>query len=309
MNILEIKSLEKIYDSNTVVNKINLKINKGEIYGLLGPNGAGKSTTISMITGLVRKNSGEIIYEEKTNDFSKWKGNIGLVPQDFALYFDLTAKENVEFFCSLYGFKGDDLKKRVQKALEFVGLLDVQNKKASTFSGGMKRRLNMACAIAHTPKLIVMDEPTVGIDPQSRNHILESVKKLRENGATIIYTSHYMEEVEELCDRIGVMDHGKVIAQGTSGELKDLVNDTSSFSLELNKNAKDYIKVIEDIKGIYKVTAKDHVMQCYYKNNKKIIEELVSAISNENVIITNIKNEIPTLETVFLSLTGKSLRD
>ncbi|MGL5150821.1 MAG: ABC transporter ATP-binding protein [Clostridium sp.] len=309
MKIVEIKELEKKYSSSTVVNKINLTIEQGEIYGLLGPNGAGKSTTISMLTGLVSKTSGTITYEEKTSSFENWKENIGLVPQDFALYWDLTARENVEFFCSLYKFKGSELKSRVKTALEFVGLLDVQNKKASTFSGGMKRRLNMACAIAHTPKLIIMDEPTVGIDPQSRNHILESVKKLQAQGSTIIYTSHYMEEVEELCNRISIMDHGKIIATGTSSELKNLVNDTNSYSLELNKSAEKYIPLFENVSGIYKVKAKDNIIKCYYKNNNSIISDLVSVISNEEVVIKNIHNEIPTLETVFLSLTGKSLRD
>lgn len=309
MKIIELKNLEKAYDKNTVVNKINLTINQGIIYGLLGPNGAGKSTIISMITGLVMPNGGEIIYEENQKKISKWKKNIGLVPQDFALYWDLTAEENVSFFCSLYGFKGIDLKNRVTKALEFVGLLDVRKKRASAFSGGMKRRLNIACAISHSPKLIIMDEPTVGIDPQSRNHILESVKKLKESGATIIYTSHYMEEVEEICDTIAIMDHGNVIAEGTSESLKAAHGSKNKYLIELNEDAYKAQDLIKDINGVYKVKAQGHILTCYYEGNEKIIEDLVTTITKEHIIINNINKEVPSLETVFLELTGKSLRD
>lgn len=309
MKILELKNLEKKYDKNTVVNKINLSIDQGVIYGLLGPNGAGKSTTINMITGLLTPNSGRIIYDEKESKISKWKKNIGLVPQDFALYWDLTAEENVKFFCSLYGFKGNDLKERVTKALEFVGLMEVRKKRASTFSGGMKRRLNIACAIAHTPKLIIMDEPTVGIDPQSRNHILQSVKKLKESGSTIIYTSHYMEEIEEICDTIAIMDHGNVIAMGSSEELKKTHASKNIYTIELNENSSKIESLVKNIKGVYKVKSKENTLKCYYEDNPKIIENLVTSITESGAIITNIKSEIPSLETVFLELTGKSLRD
>ncbi len=309
MKILELKNLEKKYDKNTVVNKINLSIDQGVIYGLLGPNGAGKSTTINMITGLLTPNSGSIIYDEKESKISKWKKNIGLVPQDFALYWDLTAEENVKFFCSLYGFKGNDLKERVTKALEFVGLMEVRKKRASTFSGGMKRRLNIACAIAHTPKLIIMDEPTVGIDPQSRNHILQSVKKLKESGSTIIYTSHYMEEIEEICDTIAIMDHGNVIAMGSSEELKKTHASKNIYTIELNENSSKIESLVKNIKGVYKVKSKENTLKCYYEDNPKIIENLVTSITESGAIITNIKSEIPSLETVFLELTGKSLRD
>ena len=221
MRMLELKKIAKEYGDIIAVNDIDLKVKKGEIFGILGPNGAGKSTLIGMICGLIKRTSGEIIYEEKETKIRKFKENIGIVPQDFALYWDLTAEENIEFFCSLYGFRGKDLKTRVNNVLDFVGLTDVRNKKASEFSGGMKRRLNIGCDIAHSPKLIIMDEPTVGIDPQSRNHILKSVLKLRDEGATVIYTSHYMQEVDDICDRIAIVDKGNVIAEGTSEELKN----------------------------------------------------------------------------------------
>lgn len=309
MNILEVKNLNKKYDSNTVVNNINFTLEKGKILGFLGPNGAGKSTTISMITGLVSPTSGEIIFEEKLKGISSFKEHIGLVPQDFALYFDLTAEENVSFFCGLYGFKGKELKNRVKRALEFVGLSDVKKKRARDFSGGMKRRLNIACAIAHTPKLIIMDEPTVGVDPQSRNHILESVKKLKEDGATIIYTSHYMEEIEEICDVIAIMDHGNIIAEGTSSQLKNDLNNDNIISIELSKVNDAIIQNIEKLNNVEKVSVADSTISCYYKDNDHIIEDLVSTISKSDCTIKNIRNEIPSLETVFLSLTGKSLRD
>lgn len=309
MKLLQVKKLYKEYGNSVAVDGVNFSINEGEIFGLLGPNGAGKSTIISMITGLIKSNSGETIFEEKEGKINKWKKNIGLVPQDFALYFDLSAEENIKYFCSLYGFRGGDLKKRVDNALEFVGLLDVRGKRVDQFSGGMKRRLNMACAIAHTPKLIIMDEPTVGIDPQSRNHILESVKKLRDNGATVIYTSHYMEEVDEICDKIAIMDHGKVIAEGSSEYLKSLVSDKNIYSITLKNKVEGIENALKAITGIEKVIVTENELKCYYLKESNIIEDLVATISKEKGIIENMKNEKPSLETVFLALTGKKLRD
>lgn len=309
MKLLEVKKLYKEYGNSIAVDGVSFSINSGEIYGLLGPNGAGKSTTISMITGLIKSNGGETIFEENEGKINKWKKNIGLVPQDFALYFDLTAEENIKYFCSLYGFKGEDLKTRVNNALEFVGLTEVRKKRAGEFSGGMKRRLNMACAIAHTPKLIIMDEPTVGIDPQSRNHILESVKKLRDNGATIIYTSHYMEEVDEICDRIAIMDHGRLIAEGNSEYLKSLVSDSNVYSITLKNKVEGIETALKSVTGIEKVISDGNELKCYYLKESNIIEGVVATISRECGVVENIKNETPSLETVFLALTGKKLRD
>lgn len=220
MNILEVKDITKKYGDMVAVNGISFSVKKGEIFGLVGPNGAGKSTTINMITGLLVPDSGSIVFEEGAS-FKKWRGSIGLVPQDLAIYPDLSARENVTFFAGLYGLKGAKLKERVDYALEMVGLLDQEKKHSEHFSGGMKRRLNIACAIAHNPKLIIMDEPTVGIDPQSRNYILEGIKALRTQGTTIIYTSHYMEEVDELCDRILIVDHGNIVEGGSVEEIKE----------------------------------------------------------------------------------------
>ena len=309
MKMLELKELYKDYGNHVAVDGIDLKINKGEIYGLLGPNGAGKSTTIGMICGLIKKTSGEVIYEEKTKSIRKWKENIGIVPQDFALYWDLTAEENISFFCSLYGFKGEELKQRTARTLEFVGLSDVKKKKASEFSGGMKRRLNIGCAIAHSPKLIIMDEPTVGIDPQSRNHILESVLKLRDEGATIIYTSHYMQEVDDICDRIAIIDNGHIIAEGTSEELKNLVGDKNTFNITLNKQVNGLEHKLKEISGVEKVTFFEDEYKISTLKSRNLITDLVSVVSESGADIKNIVNEEPSLETVFLALTGKQLRE
>lgn len=309
MKMLEIKKLYKDYGNHVAVDGIDLKIEKGQIYGILGPNGAGKSTTISMICGLIKKTSGEIIYEEETNKIRKWKENIGIVPQDFAVYWDLTAEENISFFCSLYRFKGEELKERTNRTLAFVGLTDVKNKKASEFSGGMKRRLNIGCAIAHSPKLIIMDEPTVGIDPQSRNHILESVKRLREEGATIIYTSHYMQEVDDICDRIAIIDNGHIIAEGTSEELKELVQNKNTLIITVAKKINGLEEKLKEITGVEEVVFSDNQYKISILKSSNLITNIVAAVSENGGDIKNIINEEPSLENVFLALTGKKLRE
>ncbi|WP_288221787.1 ABC transporter ATP-binding protein [uncultured Clostridium sp.] len=309
MYILQIKNLHKKYSNFEVLKGINLEIRNGDIYGLLGPNGAGKSTLIKIISGIEKINSGEILFEEKEIKINKYKRYIGLLPQDIAIYNDFTARENVSFFCSLYGYRGRELKRRVNKALEFVGLLEVGNKKANEFSGGMKRRLNMACAIAHSPRLIIMDEPTVGIDPQSRNHILQSVKKLNEEGATIIYTSHYMEEIEELCNNISIIDNGKVIAKGTKEYLKSSIVNESICTITLKKEIYNIREQIRKIQGIHRVEVYEKKLKCYYSRGINVIPYIINTISNNSGIVESIESEVPTLESVFLKLTGKQLRD
>lgn len=247
--ILRTKDLTKKYHNKVVVDNLNLEIRKGEIFGLLGPNGAGKSTTMNMICSIVKPTAGSIELLGK----NPWKQKrevihrIGYIPQDLAIHGRLKAWENVELFTSLYGIKGEKLKRTVDESLEYVGLLDKKNEFAKNFSGGMKRRLNIACAIGHQPDLLIFDEPTVGIDPQSRNFILEKIKESNQKGATVIYTSHYMEEVEAICSRIAIMDNGKVIACGTSEELKNLVtNGREDITLEevfltlTGKSLRDY---------------------------------------------------------------------
>ena len=233
--ILKTKDLTKKYDKKVVVDNLNLEIEEGEIFGLLGPNGAGKSTTMNMICNIVQPTLGSVEFMGK--DFRKNRKalskHLGFIPQDLAIHGKLKAWENVELFTSLYGIKGAELKNRIDESLEYVGLSDRRNDYAKNFSGGMKRRLNIACAIGHHPDLLIFDEPTVGIDPQSRNFILDKIKESNKNGATVIYTSHYMEEVEAICTRIAIMDNGKIIATGTSDELKKMVvDDISEITLE-----------------------------------------------------------------------------
>lgn len=211
--LLEIKNLSKKYNNKEVVSRESFKLLEGDILGFIGPNGAGKSTSINMFTTIVSPDSGSICYKGKDieNQQNIFKSSLGVVPQELAIYEDLSAYDNVKFFCSLYGFKGNELKKRTKEALEFVGLWERHKEFPSKFSGGMKRRLNIACAIAHSPKILIMDEPTVGIDPQSRNKILEVIKDINASGTTVIYTSHYMEEIETLCNRIILIDKGVII--------------------------------------------------------------------------------------------------
>ena len=234
--ILRLEGLTKKYDNKPVVDHINLEIKKGEIFGLLGPNGAGKSTTMNMVCALVKPTAGKVElfdYDTKT-DMKKVKSKLGYIPQELAIHGNLKAWENVELFTSLYGIKGEQLKEAVTESLEFVGLEDKRNGFAKKYSGGMKRRLNIACAIGHKPELLIFDEPTVGIDPQSRNFILEKIKYVNQHGATVIYTSHYMEEIEAICTRIAIMDNGKIIAIGTKEELVEMVtsNKDSNMTLE-----------------------------------------------------------------------------
>ncbi len=233
--ILKTTDLTKKYDNKAVVDGLNIEIKKGEIFGLLGPNGAGKSTTMNMICSIVRPTNGSIELLGK----NPWKQKkevihkIGYIPQELAIHGNLKAWENVELFTSLYGIKGTKLKETIDESLEYVGLLEKKNEFTKNFSGGMKRRLNIACAIGHSPELLIFDEPTVGIDPQSRNFILDKIKETNKRGTTIIYTSHYMEEVEAICTRIAIMDNGNIIACGTSEELKKLVtNGSEDITLE-----------------------------------------------------------------------------
>jgi len=310
-NIVQIKNLVKSFKNVTAVDGINLNIKDGEIFGLLGPNGAGKSTTINILCGILRMDKGEVTcfnkdLNKKIRDIKK---NIGVVPQNIAIYEDLKARENVAFFASLYGLKGRELKEKVEQALEFVGLTDRSDDYPKNFSGGMKRRLNIACAIAHRPKLIIMDEPTVGIDPQSRNHILESVKKLNAMGSTIIYTSHYMEEVEAICTRIGIIDHGKLIACGTYEELQSLVSDRKSVVIESDIGVSINRDEIKKIKGVIEVFHEENIITIETQKESDCIGDITLFCKDNDIPIRSINMGNVSLETVFLSLTGRSLRD
>jgi len=309
--LVRITNLVKRYGDDFAVDHVNLDIAEGHIFGLLGPNGAGKTTIINMLTGLTKVDGGEIhIFGKKANGHNgEVKRNIGIVPQELAIYEDLTAEENASFFGKLYGLKGRLLKDGVADALEFTGLSDRRKQFPKKFSGGMKRRLNIACAIVHRPKLIIMDEPTVGIDPQSRNHILASVQELHRQGATIIYTSHYMEEVEEICSRIAIMDQGRVIAQGSKDELKVLVSSEDRIVVEVSNVSFTLVDQIKDINGVKECTITDNILTVLVSKNSPIIGKVVDVIVTACAEVVSLNVEKPTLESVFLTLTGKTLRD
>ena len=309
--VVEIKNLVKRYKENIAVDNVNLIIKEGEIFGLLGPNGAGKTTTINAIIGLTKVDSGEIKIFNKSMKTSEGeiKKNIGVVPQEIAIFEDLTALENITFFGKLYGLRDGILKSRVEEALNFTGLWDKRKELPSKYSGGMKRRLNIACAIVHQPKLIIMDEPTVGIDPQSRNHILQSVRELNKNGSTIIYTSHYMEEVEELCNYITIMDHGRVIANGTNDELKALVAFEEKVVIDLSSINFTIVDNIKKVSGVKDCTVNGKQMKVISQKNSKNLSKIIDIILEGDSEILSINVEKPTLEGVFLTLTGRSLRD
>ncbi len=309
--VVEIKNVVKRYKDELAVDNVSLTIREGEIFGLLGPNGAGKTTTINALMGLIKIDKGEILIFDKNikNFSSEIKKEIGIVPQDIAVYPDLTVYENTSFFAKLYGLKDKLLKDRVEEALEFTGLSDKKKVMAKYLSGGMRRRLNIACAIAHHPRLIIMDEPTVGIDPQSRNHILESIKRLNNDGSTIIYTSHYMEEVEELCTNIAIMDKGKVIAQGNKDELKALISTEDKVSLELSSMNFTLVDNIRNIMGVMDCAVDGNMITVTSKKDSKNLSKIIDYILNTGVEIMNINIEKPNLEGVFLTLTGKTLRD
>ncbi|MCM3783159.1 ABC transporter ATP-binding protein [Neobacillus mesonae] len=311
MNVLEIEGLTKKFGDFVAVDHMNLKVREGEIFGFLGANGAGKSTTINLISSLLRASKGEIRLLgkniAKNSRFAKM--NIGIVPQDLAIYEDLTAYENIHFFGGLYGLRGAELKERALEALNFVGLTDKAKQYPKNFSGGMKRRLNIACAIAHQPKLIIMDEPTVGIDPQSRSYILDSVRKLNNMGCTIIYTSHYMEEVEEICTRIAIVDHGKIIAEGTKEQLTSTITDTKDIWIGFKSDLPLNIERLQEIQGVMQVKAEDQMIQIKSKSEVNNLNQIIYQLMVHEVEIRSVEEQAPNLETVFLTLTGRKLRD
>jgi len=303
MSILKIENLKKSYKDTQAVKNVSFNVEKGDIYGVLGPNGAGKSTTINSIVGFIKPDSGSIVFEDKYS-INEWKRNIGYIPQELAIYPDLTAEENVSFFCSLYGFSGKELKERTERALVFTGLENYRKKKASEFSGGMKRRLNIAAAIAHGPKLVIMDEPTVGIDPRLRNHILESVKKLNQEGTSIIYTTHYMEEVEELCNKIIIIDHGSVITNGYKDEVKTVVAPVRSVKITVSGgDIREAEKRMKGLEGMKSVNVSENELTCICGKSDSIIQEILNVISELKLNVTDISCESPSLEEVFITLT------
>lgn len=309
--IIEVKNLTKKYKELTAVNDLSFEVYSGEILGLLGPNGSGKSTAINCILSLLKfqKGSIKIFGKEMTPESYDIKKDIGVIFQDVAVFEELTVYDNLDYFCGLYIKDKETRKKYIEDAIELTGLIDFKRFYPKQLSGGLLRRLNIACGIAHKPKLIFLDEPTVAVDPQSRNNILDGIKKLREKGATIIYTTHYMEEAEILCDRIIILDKGKVLAEGTSDKLKELANIEEKISVEVNSLEDEIIEKIMIFKTVDEVSYNDNVLVVKYKKGKNNLGELIDFLKENKVTYNKIFSERPTLNDVFLELTGKELRD
>ncbi len=311
MTLLQISNLQKYYKDVNAVDSISFDVKKGEVFGLLGPNGAGKSTTISMISTLIKPTSGQITYngESILENPKAIQQKLGVVPQEIALYPSLSGYENLKFWGHSYGLRGNELKNRIAEVAEIIGLKDRLKKKIEKYSGGMKRRINIGAALLHKPELLIMDEPTVGIDPQSRNHILETVLELNKQGMTIIYTSHYMEEVEFLCSRISIMDKGEIIASGTQEELIEIVKGQKKINLKFDRITKELTEKINSISYVQNIDTQDEEMVLATQNGDNIFKDLISKVSETDSNILSIDIKKPNLEAVFLHLTGRALRD
>lgn len=310
-NIIEVKNLTKKYKNLTAVDNLSFTVKEGEILGLLGPNGSGKSTTINCILSLLNYQNGDILIFNKPMTPSAYdiKRKIGVIFQEIAVFNELTVYENIDYFCGLYIKDKVTREKYINDALKLVGLEEFKKFYPKQLSGGLLRRLNIACGIAHKPQLIFLDEPTVAVDPQSRNNILDGIKKLRDNGATIIYTTHYMEEVELLCDRIIILDKGKIIAEGTSDELKELANIEEKITIELTEQHPELEEKLTKFKTVEKITITGKILTISYKKGQDNLGTLIDYLKENKITYNKIFSERPTLNDVFLELTGKELRD
>lgn len=310
-NAIQVQDLYKAFGDFQAVQGASFHAETGEVLSLLGPNGAGKSTTISMLCGLLLPTSGEacIMGHSVQTDGQAAKACLGVVPQDIALYPDLSARENLVFWGKMYNLRGAALKARVDEVLEIIGLADRQKDHVGKFSGGMKRRVNIGAALMHKPKVIIMDEPTVGIDPQSRRHILDNVKELNRQGMTVLYTTHYMEEAAELSDHIAIMDKGKVIAYGTHDELINLVGEQTRIDLTITGEKEQVITAWKAVDGVAKIDATDGKVTALVDDSNRVLPRLFEEAAKGSVRITSVEIQEPNLETVFLHLTGRALRD
>jgi ABC-2 type transport system ATP-binding protein len=312
-SILEVKDLKKNYGDFAAVKGITFDIKEGEIFSLLGPNGAGKTTTISMLSTLYTPTSGDAAIggHSISKDPMAVKQVIGVVPQELALYEDLTARENLIFWGQMYGLSGKALNGRVDEVLVQIGLVDKAKNQVKTYSGGMKRRVNIGVGLLHRPRLLFMDEPTVGIDPQSRRAILDTVKDLNKQGMTVLYTTHYMEEAEELSDRVGIIDHGELIALGTQDELTKQVGQSDTLILHIgeNEDAEALAESLKGLDGILEAIAVDHQVSIVTPQAEDVLATVVGAANERGIKIRSIDIREPNLEAVFLHLTGRALRD
>ena len=310
-NVIEINNLVKRYKELVALDHLSLEVKEGEIFGLLGPNGSGKTTTINCILSLLTYDKGSIkvFGKEMTPSSYDIKKQIGVVMQNVAVFNELTVYENIDYFCGLYITDKGLRKKYVEEAIEFTGLSDFKKFRPGKLSGGLLRRLNIACGIAHKPKLIFFDEPTVAVDPQSRNKILEGICKLNKDGATIIYTSHYMEEVEQICSRITIMDKGRSIASGSKDELKKMITVTEHISIETCNLLDEHIKELSGLVHVYEVNYNDNLLTISFSGGKHNIVRVLNYLQEKNISFGRVYSELPTLNDVFLEITGTQLRD
>mgnify|MGYP001068582745 FL=1 len=309
--VIKVENLVKRYKELIAVDHFNLEIREGEILGLLGPNGSGKTTTINCILSLLSYDKGtiEVFGKEMQPDSYDSKRKIGVVMQNVAVFDALNVYDNIDYFCGLY-IKDKQLRRQyVEEAIEFVGLRDYKKFYPKKLSGGLLRRLNIACGIAHKPKLIFLDEPTVAVDPQSRNRILEGILELNRQGATIVYTSHYMEEVEQICTRIAIMDKGKNLATGTTDELKQMIKKKEIISIEILDISDEDILALKELKNVYDVTYENHKLTILCSNGKHNLIHILDYLQTKNLSFGRVYSELPTLNDVFLEMTGKELRD
>ncbi|HLO29903.1 MAG TPA: ATP-binding cassette domain-containing protein [Anaerolineales bacterium] len=308
---IAVQDLHKSFGENRAVQGVSFNVEQGEIFSLLGPNGAGKTTTISMLSCLLAPNAGDahVMGHSIRTDAMGVKSVLGVVPQEIALYEDLTARENLTFWGKMYGLRGAALKSRVNEVLEVIGLNDRANERVGKYSGGMKRRVNIGVALLHKPKVIYMDEPTVGIDPQSRRNILDSVVALKNQGMTVLYTTHYMEESQELSDHIAIMDHGKMIACGTNEELVKLVGGQTRIDLTVSPDPAKVSEAWRTIAGVEHVTLEEEKISVLVDDSNKVLPRLFEAATYHSARITSVDIREPNLEAVFLHLTGRALRD
>ena len=311
MNLVEIQGVKKHFGEIHAVDGIDMHVKKGEILGLLGPNGAGKSTTISMIATLLEPTNGTILFmgESIQTNPKPIQEVLGFVPQEIALYPTLTGKENLQFWGRVYGLRGGELRERISEISQVIGLDERLKDRVDTYSGGMKRRLNIGVALLHKPAFIIMDEPTVGIDPQSRSFILDTVRELRDQGSTVLYTTHYIEEVESLCDRIYIMDHGKIIAEGTKESLTEMIDASEVIRLSVETVDPMLITTLQELKFVEKVVVEANSIFLTVKENGNHYQSIMNALKESGTELKGMDIQKPSLETVFLHLTGRGLRD
>jgi len=309
--LLEVSRLRRGFGNVQAVKDVSFEVHAGETYGLLGPNGAGKTTSISMIAGILKKDGGSVTLDGQPVGTRTVEGRsgIGLVPQELALYPDLTGRENLDFFGRLYSLGGAELRARGNEVLEMVGLSDRANQLVREYSGGMKRRLNIAAGLIHTPKLLILDEPTVGVDPQSRNAIMESVEQLAQRGMAVLYTTHYMEEAERLCDRIGIMDEGRLVAEGTKSELAAIIGGDDVVRVTAEGDLQAGAEGLGTVPGVTRVDVLEGGLQVTANGAARLLAKLMHVLDERGLTVSSIDVTEPDLEAVFLRLTGKALRD